>query len=71
MLSSGTHPNRFLRAALFDLILAVGAMCAHVGLIGLDDPRWKLLPAWLWPALAVVFLVSALWSYGRHRRSRR
>ena len=71
MLTSGTQPKRHLRAALFDLILAAGAMCAHAGLIGFDNPNWKLLPAWLWPTLAVVFLVSALWSYGRHRRSRR
>jgi hypothetical protein len=46
-------------------------MCAHTGLIRADNPNWNLLPHWLWPGLAVVFMLSALWSYGRHRRSRR
>ena len=71
MLSSGKHPNRHLHAALFDLILASAAMCAHAGVISPDNPNWKLLPQWLWPGLAVVFMLSALWSYGRHRRTRR
>jgi hypothetical protein len=46
-------------------------MCADTGLIQADNPNWHLLPPWLWPGLAMVFLLSALWSYGRHRRSRR
>ena len=71
MLSSGKHPNRHLHAAFFDLILAVGAMCAHTGVISADNPNWSLLPHWLWPGLAVVFLLSALYSYGKHRRVRR
>ena len=71
MLSSGKHPNRHLHAAFFDLILAVGAMCAHTGVIRADNPNWNLLPYWLWPGLAMVFLMSALYSYGKHRRGRR
>lgn len=71
MLSSGKHPNRHLHAACFDLILAAGAMCAHTGLIRADNPNWNLLPQWLWPGLAMVFLLSALYSYGKHRRGRR
>ena len=71
MLSSGKHPNRHLHAALFDVILAVGAMCAHTGLIRADNANWDLLPEWLWPGLAIVFMLSALYSYGKHRRARR
>jgi hypothetical protein len=71
MLSSGKHPNRHLHAAFFDVILAVGAMCAHTGVIRADNANWDLLPAWLWPGLAIVFMLSALYSYGKHRRSRR
>ncbi|WP_279410566.1 hypothetical protein [Luteimonas sp. 8-5] len=71
MLSTGKHPNRHLHAALLDLILAVGAMAAHRGAIALDNPAWELLPDWLWPTLAAVFLVGALWSYGKHARQRR
>ncbi|MDQ2702547.1 MAG: hypothetical protein M3Y70_06970 [Pseudomonadota bacterium] len=68
MLSSGKHHNRHLHAALLDLILAAAAMAAHSGAIALDNPAWQLLPEWLWPGLAMVFLLSALWSYGKHRR---
>lgn len=71
MFTTGKHPNRHLHAALFDLILACGAMAAHEGLIRLDNPGWELLPDWLWPGLAMVFLLSALFSYGRHRANRR
>ena len=71
MLSTGKHPNRHLHAALLDLILAVGAMAAHRGAIAPDNPAWELLPEWLMPALAAVFLVGALWSYGKHARQRR
>jgi len=71
MLSSGKHPNRHLHAALFDVILAVGAMCAHTGVIRAENANWELLPQWLWPGLAMVFMLSALYSYGKHRRSRR
>ncbi len=71
MLSTGKHPNRHLHAALLDLVLAGGAMAAHTGAIKLDNPNWNLLPDWLWPGLATVFLLSALFSFGRHRASRR
>ena len=71
MLSSGKHPNRHLHAAFFDVILAVGAMCAHTGMIRADNANWDLLPPWLWPGLAMVFMLSALYSYGKHRRTRR
>ena len=46
-------------------------MAAHSGAIRLDNPGWNMLPQWLWPGLAVVFLLSALLSYGRHRPARR
>ncbi|WP_181168267.1 hypothetical protein [Cognatiluteimonas lumbrici] len=46
-------------------------MCAHAGLIRVDNPNWNLLPQWLWPGLATLFLLSALYSYGKHRRGRR
>ncbi|MDG6347401.1 hypothetical protein QAA18_01370 [Luteimonas sp. 8-5] len=46
-------------------------MAAHRGAIALDNPAWELLPDWLWPTLAAVFLVGALWSYGKHARQRR
>ena len=68
MLSSGKHANHHLHAALLDLILAVAAMAAHSGAISFDNPGWKMLPEWLWPGLATVFLLGALWSYGKHRR---
>ena len=71
MLASGKHPSRHLHVALFDLILAAAAMAAHTGAIRLDNPNWDLLPSWLWPGLATVFLLSALISYGRHRRATR
>jgi hypothetical protein len=71
MLSTGKHPNRHLHAALLDLVLAAGAMAARNGTIRLDNPNWDLLPKWLWSGLAMVFLLSALFSYGRHRASRR
>jgi hypothetical protein len=71
MLASGKHPNRHLHAGLLDLILAAAAMAAHTGAIRLDNPNWKLLPDWLWPGLAVVFLLSALLSFGRHRAAKR
>ena len=71
MLSTGKHPNRHLHAALLDLVLAAGAMAARSGAIRLDNPHWDRLPEWLWPGLAVVFLLSALFSFGRHRASRR
>jgi hypothetical protein len=71
MLSTGKHPNRHLHAALLDLVLAGGAMAAHSGAIRLDNPHWDQLPRWLWSGLAVVFLLSALFSFGRHRASRR
>ena len=70
MLSAGKHPNHHLHAAFLDLILAVAAMAVHSGAIALDNPAWQLLPDWLWPGLAMVFLLGALWSYGKHRRSR-
>ncbi|HET7655780.1 MAG TPA: hypothetical protein VFK18_02135 [Luteimonas sp.] len=60
-----------MHAAALDLILAGGAMAAHSGAIRLDNPGWDMLPQWLWPGLAVVFLLSALLSYGRHRAARR
>jgi hypothetical protein len=56
---------------LLDLVLAAGAMAARNGTIRLDNPNWDLLPKWLWSGLAMVFLLSALFSYGRHRASRR
>jgi hypothetical protein len=71
MFSTGKHPDRHLHAAFLDLILAGGAMAAHNGAIRLDNPNWDLLPKWLWSGLAVVFLLSALFSFGRHRASRR
>jgi hypothetical protein len=71
MLSTGKHPNRHLHAAFFDLILAVAAICAHTGALRLDNPNWDMLPDWLWPGLAMVFLLSALLAYGRHRSGRR
>jgi hypothetical protein len=46
-------------------------MAAHRGAIAPDNPAWGLLPEWLMPTLAAVFLVGALWSYGRHARQRR
>jgi hypothetical protein len=52
-------------------VLAAGAMAAHTGAIRLDNPNWALLPHWLWPGLAVAFLLSALFSFGRHRATRR
>jgi hypothetical protein len=52
-------------------VLAGGAMAAHTGAFRLDNPNWDLLPDWLWPGLAMLFLLSALFSYGRHRASRR
>ena len=71
MLASGKHPHRHLHAALLDLILAAAAMGAHTGAFRFDNPNWELLPDWLWPGLAMVFLLSALISYGRHRRAAR
>jgi hypothetical protein len=71
MFASGKSPNRHLHAGLLDLVLAAGAMAAHTGAIRLDNPNWALLPPWLWPGLAVVFLLSALFSFGRHRSTRR
>lgn len=71
MFATGKHPNRHLHAAFFDLILAGGAMAADAGAIRLDNPGWDMLPSWLWPGLAMVFLLSALFSYGRHRATRR
>ena len=71
MFTTGKHPNRHLHAAFFDLVLAAGAMAADSGAIRLDNPGWGLLPGWLWPGLAMVFLFSALFSYGPHRAARR
>lgn len=71
MLATGKHPNRHLHAALLDLILAAAAMAAHNGAIRFDNPNWQLLPTWLWPGLAMVFLLSALLSYSRHRASKK
>ena len=71
MFTTGKHPNRHLHAAFFDLILAVGAMCVQTGAIQLESPHWALLPPWVWPGLAIVFLLSALLSYGRHRAHHR
>jgi hypothetical protein len=71
MFTTGKHPSRHLHAALLDLVLAGGAMAAHNGAIRLDNPGWDLLPKWLWSGLTVVFLLSALFSFGRHRSTRR
>ena len=71
MLSTGKHPNRHLHTTLLELLLAGAAMAVHDGAIHLDNPNWSLLPGWLWPGLAMVFLLSALFSFGRHRASRR
>ena len=71
MFTTGKHPNRHLHAAFFDLILACGAMAADSGAIRLDNPGWSMLPDWLWTGVAMVFLLSALLSYGRHRSQRR
>ena len=71
MFTTGKHPNRHLHAAFFDLILAGGAMAADSGAIRLDNTGWSMLPDWLWPGVAMVFLLSALLSYGRHRSQRR
>ncbi|HTM69576.1 MAG TPA: hypothetical protein VL118_01685 [Luteimonas sp.] len=71
MFATGKNPNRHLHAGLLDLVLAAGAMAAHTGAIRLDNPNWALLPHWLWPGLAVAFLLSALFSFGRHRATRR
>ena len=68
MLSAGKHANHHLHAALLDLILAIAAMAVHVGAIALDHPAWQRLPGWLWPGLATMFLLGALWSYRKHRR---
>ena len=70
MLSAGKHPKRHLHAALLDLILAAAAMAADSGVISFENPGWDMLPDWLWPGLAIVFLLSALLSYSRHRRHR-
>ena len=71
MFTTGKHPNRHLHAAFLDMILAGGAMAADRGVIRIDNPGWQLLPGWLWSGLAMVFLLSALFSYGRHRALRR
>ncbi len=71
MLSSGKHSNHHLHSALRDLILAVAAMAAHSGAITFDHTAWQRLPEWLWPGLATVFLLGALWSYRKHARQRR
>lgn len=71
MFSTGKHPNRHLHAGFFDLILAGAALAAESGAIHFDNRAWDLMPDWLWSGLAVVFLLSALLSFGRHRASRR
>ena len=70
MLSAGKHSNHHLHAALLDLILAAAAMAADSGAISFENPGWDMLPDWLWPGLAMVFLLGALWSYGKHRQQR-
>ena len=46
------------------------AMAADSGVISFENPGWDMLPDWLWPGLAMVFLLGALWSYGKHRQQR-
>ena len=70
-IGAGTsHPNRHLHAAGWDMALALAAAGMHYDLFALEHPGWDMVPAWIWPALMLVFLFSALWSYGRHRRRR-
>lgn len=68
-IGAGTsHPNRHLHAAGWDMALAFAAAGMHFNLFALDHPGWGMVPNWIWPVLMLVFLFSALWSYGRHRR---
>ena len=68
-IGAGTsHPNRHLHAAGWDMALAFAAAGMHFNLFALEHPGWRLVPNWIWPVLMLVFLFSALWSYGKHRR---
>lgn len=68
ILAGNSHPNRHLHAAGWDMALAFAAAGMHYNLFALDHPGWELVPRWAWPTLMLVFLFSALWSYGKHRR---
>ena len=64
----GRHPHRYLHAAAWDVLFAILAGGVHFGFIPLGHPVAERIPGWLWPALMALFLFTALWSYGRHRR---
>ena len=70
MLSAGKHPKRHLHAALLDLILAAAAMAADSGAISFENPGWDQRPDGLWPGLAMVVLLGAPCSDGKHRQQR-
>lgn len=68
ILAGDSHPKRHLHAAGWDMALAFAAAGMHYNLFALEHPGWQLVPGWVWPGLMLVFLFSALWSYGKHRR---
>ena len=68
-IGAGTsHPNRYLHAAGWDMALAFAAAGMYFNMFSLEHPGWKIVPGWIWSVLMLVFLFSALWSYGRHRK---
>ncbi|QNP41098.1 hypothetical protein [Lysobacter solisilvae (ex Woo and Kim 2020)] len=67
LLARGT-PNRHLHIALADLALSAAAACLWQGVFHV--PMQDRIPAWVWPVVAGLFLLSAVAAYSRHRKLR-
>ena len=62
------QPRYYLHMALTDLVLAALAACVWQGVVPLDTGLWALIPAWVWPTLTALLVLSAGYAYMRHRR---
>jgi len=63
-----TDPVWYLQATAWDIVLAALFAAIHYQWISLPAQIAEHLPGWLLPGLALFFLLSGLWSYGKYRR---
>ena len=60
------QPRYYLHMALTDLVLAIPAALVWQDVIKLEGEFWDIIPAWVWPTLTGLLLLSAGFAYRRH-----